>query len=228
MADFAFDEHVASVFDDMALRSIPLYDQVHRIIPNILDKICIEPIRIYDLGCATGTTITLISKWLKKKEISGYFFAVDNSEAMLKVCKDKFNAHQVTNVEMIHRKVQDVFIDSASLVIMNYTLQFVPLRERQKILKRIYQGLNPGGVFIFSEKIKGTGNTGKLVDDLHRDFKNFNGYSRLEIAQKRESLENILIPLTMNEQIHMLKRAGFVDIQIVFCLYNFICLLGMK
>ena len=224
--DFVFDEHVASVFDDMAVRSIPIYDQVHRMILNILRKIYTKPGRIYDLGPATGETIALISRWFKKKGLSGHFFAVDSSESMLNVCRTKLN--DVSNVEMIHRKVQDVSIESASVVIMNYTLQFIPLNERKAILRKIYQGLNSGGIFIFSEKIKGRGQTGQLVDHLHRDFKNRNGYSRLEIAQKREALEDILIPLTMEEQMDMLKMAGFTDIQVIFSLYNFICVLGIK
>ncbi len=115
------------------------------------------------------------------------------------------------------------------MVIMNYTLQFIPRDRRLGLVKKIYDSLNTGGVFIFSEKIVSSNTSvNDLLTDLYYDFKRRNGYSELEISQKREALENVLIPLTAEEQMELLQKAGFVKCEVLFRWYNFACFIGIK
>ena len=226
--DFVFDETVAGVFDDMVARSVPFYNEIHRVILDIVDKTSKSPLIIYDLGCSTGTTITLIDQLLQEKKTKASFFAVDNSPAMLKICREKLKRNGVKNVEIICQDLQKVPIVSADIVIMNYTMQFLPVEERIIILKKIYNGLSQHGLFIMSEKIKCDSSLNVLIEELYHEFKRKNGYSELEIARKREALENVLIPLNIPEQMQMLEDSGFAKKEMIFRFYNFACFLGIK
>ncbi|MCY4524458.1 MAG: carboxy-S-adenosyl-L-methionine synthase CmoA [Halobacteriovoraceae bacterium] len=226
--DFVFDQNVAAVFDDMVERSVPFYHEIHRVILDIVDKTRNGDLVIYDLGCSTGTTICLIHDLLQKKGVEGFFFAVDNSPAMLKICREKFKRENVRNVEIICNDLQNVRITSAQIVIMNYTMQFIPPADRMKIIKGIHRGLDPNGFFILSEKIKCHSSMSGIIEELYYDFKRKNGYSELEISQKREALENILTPLSVDRQMKMLDESGFRKKEMIFRFYNFACFLGIK
>jgi tRNA (cmo5U34)-methyltransferase len=227
--EFKFNEDVANCFDDMLSRSIPFYDEIHRIITDILDRAFIDGKKIYDLGCSTGTTINIISDHLKKSGKTSNFIGVDNSGPMIKKCQEKMNANNVKNVELICDDIENVEINNADMIIMNYTLQFIDVEKRLGLLKNIFNGLNKGGVFIFSEKINcDTKSVDGLFTELYYDFKRRNGYSELEIAQKREALENVLRPLAPDQHISLLKIAGFDKVEILFRWYNFACFIGIK
>jgi len=225
--DFEFNEEVATVFDDMVSRSIPFYSEIHRIILDIISKSFLDGDTIYDLGCSTGNTLSFISDFLGDRKSN--LIGVDNSPSMLSVCSKKFNENGIKNVELIQSDIENVDYKKCGIFIMNYTLQFINPLNRLKLLQKIYQSLRPGGVFILSEKIKVENNEiDDLFIDLYYDFKRRNGYSELEIAQKREALEKVLNPLTPTSQIELLKMAGFKKVEVLFRWYNFASYIGIK
>ncbi len=227
--DFKFNSSVADVFDDMVTRSVPFYDEIHFIIKDILNKTTFDNGLIYDLGCSTGTTIALMYSHLKTQKRFPSFIGVDNSAPMIKQCRQKLAQKQIKNYTLICKNIEQLDFLPSNLIVMNYTLQFVDPKIREMILKKIYSSLVPGGIFILSEKISCTN---KKIDDLfidlYYDFKKRNGYSELAIAQKREALENILIPLTPSKQMAMLKKAGFKKNDLLFKWYNFASFIGIK
>jgi tRNA (cmo5U34)-methyltransferase len=225
---FEFNSDVASVFDDMISRSVPLYGEVQTLCGLLCAKICTPGACVVDLGCSTGTTILEIFRALAPQKVR--FIGVDNSPAMLDVCRQKLKQQQVfPEPILVCANLDQYVISGADVVLLNYTLQFVPPAERLIILSRIYEGLQPGGYLILSEKVchSDTGNQ-SLLTDLHHDFKRSNGYSELEIARKRDSLENILIPLTLEENISLLQSAGFTAIDVVNKAFTFTTLIARR
>ncbi|WP_127714264.1 carboxy-S-adenosyl-L-methionine synthase CmoA [Halobacteriovorax sp. HLS] len=226
---FEFNQEVAEVFDDMVSRSVPFYDEIHRITLDLIDR-NYNGGAIYDLGCSTGTTISIIDKHFKEKSRkSPDYIGIDNSQPMLEKCEQKLSQNGVQNVKLECKNIQDVQFRKSGLVIMNYTLQFIKPTQRADLLKKVYKSLDKGGMFILSEKIKSSGHTiNDLLIELYYDFKRRNGYSELEISQKREALENVLIPLTPEKQMEQLRKAGFKKVEMIFRWYNFACYLGVK
>jgi tRNA (cmo5U34)-methyltransferase len=226
---FQFTQDVADVFDDMINRSVPFYREIHQLILDLVERYYNGHGKIYDLGCSTATTICLINQYLKQKNIQPYFVAVDNSSPMIEKAKEKCLAHQLNNVEFIEGKIEEISFESAEVVIMNYTLQFLPIQERATLLKNIYQSLKPGGILIISEKITSPlPEIQETITDLYYDFKKRNGYNEMEIAQKREALENVLIPISPDDQIEMFNQAGFEKSEMIFRWYNFASYIGVK
>lgn len=226
---FTFNDQVAEVFDDMVTRSVPFYDEIHAIILDLVDKFYVEDSLVYDLGCSTGTTISLISKHLQNKKINSRFTGVDNSKSMILKCEDKLRKNKVNNATLIHDDIDNIDFRPCQMAIMNYTLQFIDPKKRQALISKIYKSLAPGGIFILSEKIKSSGKTvNELLIELYHDFKKRNGYSELEIARKRDTLENVLIPLTADRQLELLKESGFKKVEQIFRWYNFSCFIGIK
>lgn len=222
---FSFNEEVATVFDDMVRRSVPFYDEIHKILCDLLNYHYQKNDIIYDLGHSTGTTIKILNNFLDDK--SGQFIGVDNSKAMIKKSREKLG--HLSNVQIIEDDISNIEFKECGIVIMNYTLQFIPVKKRETLLKKIYQALRPGGIFILSEKIESNSKViQNLLTDLYYDFKRRNGYSELEISQKREALENVLIPLTPTEQLKMLQKSGFKEPEMIFRWYNFSSFIGIK
>lgn len=227
---FEFNHDVAEVFDDMVNRSIPFYSQVHEIIEDLLKYHLKNNDKIYDLGCSTGTTLLNISNWVsanKYKNIS--LVGIDNSPAMIHKCHEKWKRQGIKNATAICGTIEDYPLKKCSVVIMNYTLQFIPPKLRKKLVKKIIQALRPGGILIISEKLKSTNQEIQcLLTDLYYDFKRHNGYSELEISQKRQALDDVLIPWTAEQQIKLLKNSGFKKTEMVFRWYNFGTFIGVK
>ena len=225
--DFEFNAEVANVFDDMVSRSIPFYGEIHKIILDILSKSFEEGDRIYDLGCSTGNTLSSISRFLGERKSN--LIGIDNSSSMLSVCEKKFKDQGITNIDLINVDLENIEFQTSGSIIMNYTLQFINPLKRLELLQKIYRSLRLGGIFILSEKIKvENSEIDSLFIDLYYDFKRRNGYSELEISQKREALEKVLNPLTPTSQIELLKMAGFKKVEVLFRWYNFACYLGIK
>lgn len=226
---FEFNHDVAEVFDDMVSRSVPFYDEIHRIILDLVDRKYDEG-AIYDLGCSTATTISILDKHFKKRGLSSPdYIGIDNSAPMLEKAQEKIKKNKVKTAELVCSDIADVNFRKSGMIIMNYTLQFIKPNARPDLLKKIYKSLDKGGMFILSEKIKCSGHTvNDLLIELYYDFKRRNGYSELEISQKREALENVLIPITPEKQIELLKKAGFKKVEMIFRWYNFACYLGVK
>ncbi|MCO4754003.1 MAG: carboxy-S-adenosyl-L-methionine synthase CmoA [Bacteriovoracaceae bacterium] len=226
---FEFNEDVAMVFDDMVSRSVPFYNEVHSILLDILDRTYSGKGPIVDLGCSTATTICLIDKHLKNKDFMPSFIGVDNSESMVKKAQEKLEKEGVRSAEIKCMNISDFRIPDSEVVVMNYTLQFIPKDKRPDVLSKVYNALQDGGTFLLAEKIISTEpEINDLMIELYYDFKRRNGYSELEISQKREALENVLVPLTPKEQINNLKSAGFEKVEMLFRWYNFCCYLCKK
>jgi tRNA (cmo5U34)-methyltransferase len=230
---FVFDQQVANCFDDMAKRSIPFYQEIHRIIGEIALKLPLSPdAPIYDLGCSTGSTIEVLASQLLAANIDQTsFIGVDNSPEMIKKCQEKLS--KTIPDQQLELACSDLtkypFDRPSHLIIMNYTLQFIPKSERVALLSKIYQALLPGGVLILSEKILGINEqTEKIFTTLYYDFKRRNGYTEREIERKKEALEQSLHPMSAKEQHQLLCESGFTQYDTMFQWYNFASFIGIK
>ena len=222
---FEFDEEVASVFDDMLNRSVPFYSEMLDLSTDIALAYLNEGDRVYDLGCSTASTlIALANKSNCKLQLTG----IDNSHAMLKRAKNKCKAFGA-EIELICDDILSVNLLKSKVVISNYTLQFIRPLEREKLVKKVYESLDDGGVFIFSEKVISQDKVlNKRLIDKYYDFKIEKGYSQYEIAQKRESLENVLIPYTEDENKKMMTDCGFESCETLFKWVNFATFIAIK
>jgi tRNA (cmo5U34)-methyltransferase len=222
---FEFDESVASVFDDMLSRSIPFYTEVLNLVCELSLKYAHENSLITDLGCSTANTLLAISK---KAKFPLQLTGIDNSEAMCERARQKIKAYGA-NIKLVNGDIMEQSFGINSVIIANYTFQFIRPPKRAELAKKIYESLDMGGVCIFSEKIiyENKGLNKKIVD-LYLAFKKRQGYSDFEITQKREALENVLVPYTENENIEMMKTAGFHEIVSVFKYANFAAFLAIK
>ncbi|WP_333804346.1 carboxy-S-adenosyl-L-methionine synthase CmoA [Sulfurospirillum sp.] len=222
---FEFDEDVAVVFDDMLERSIPFYKEV---IDLTCKTICLhvkEGAWIVDLGCSTANTLLALHKRSNK---SYHLLGIDNAEAMLHIARQKTHAYGA-KIELVSADITQVDLSSHDVIIANYMLQFIRPLQRAEFVAKIYEALNPNGLFVFSEKIVFEDKElNKQMIDLYYDFKRQQGYSDFEIAQKREALENVLIPYTEDENKAMLKGAGFETIETIFKWGNFATFIAKK
>jgi tRNA (cmo5U34)-methyltransferase len=226
--DFVFNERVAQVFDDMLDRSIPFYCEVIHAIARILDTTLENKSGIVDLGCATGSTLLQLSSLLEKRDFQ--YTGIDNSAAMLDKARLKAELFSKQDyLSFIQGDIMDIDHPGSSAFILNYTLQFIRPINRERLLKQIWSNLLPGGICILSEKIIShhPGLNRKFIDIYHT-FKKERGYSELEIAKKREALENILIPCSLEENKAMLASAGFVEVEPFFQWFNFVSFIGIK
>lgn len=227
-SDFKFGANVAKVFDDMVSRSVPFYGEMQRMMAELAADHAKEGTDIYDLGCSTGTTMIGMDTMVNP---SVRFVGIDDSQEMLDKCKAKFD--EIGFARPYDLRLADlgqgVKIENASVVVLCLTLQFVRPIYREKLIRDIYEGLNPGGALILIEKILAEEST------FNRDFikhyynyKRRNHYSELEISQKREALENVLIPYKLSEDVSLLRDRGFDHCEVFFKWYNFAGLIAIK
>ncbi|MGM0519639.1 MAG: carboxy-S-adenosyl-L-methionine synthase CmoA [Campylobacterota bacterium] len=222
---FEFDEDVASVFDDMLNRSVPFYRQMQRLSINFACNYLKEDDTVYDLGCSTGSTLIELSKTFSQNL---NLVGIDNSKAMIDRASKKAKAFGV-NIDLKNADLHDISYKNAKLIFSNYTLQFIRPLQREKLVKKIFDSLDKEGIFIFSEKvISKDAKLNKQFIDEYYEFKKSQGYSEFEIAQKREALENVLIPYTEDENKQMIKDAGFTHCETVFKWVNFATFIAIK
>jgi tRNA (cmo5U34)-methyltransferase len=225
---FTFDENVAEVFPDMARRSIPGYDVIISTIGQLAAVYAKDNTVIYDLGCSLGAATVSMRRALGSRKVK--IVAVDNSSAMVRRCEGVL-ASYISDVpaEVRLGDVAETDIKNASVVVLNFVLQFIPKEKRNGIISRIYEGLCPGGILILSEKLR---NTDPVMEDLltqrYFDFKRSNGYSELEISQKRTALENVLVSDTWDDIRSRLNESGFSHADRWFQTYNFCSIVAVK
>ncbi len=229
ISGFTFDEQVAQVFPDMIKRSVPGYEKIIQTIAMITKRCALNNSNLYDLGCSLGAA-TLSMRSALKETTGCQIIAVDNSTAMVKRCGETIEAYRSEiPVQIINDDICNIQIENASVVVLNFTLQFLSTDKRLELLSNIYQGLLPGGVLVLSEKfIFKDDVTHQLLIDLHLDFKRQHGYSDLEISQKRSSLENVLIAETVTEHCQRLQKAGFKHNNLWFQCFNFGSIISIK
>lgn len=222
---FEFDDEVAIVFDDMLERSIPFYKEVIQLTCKVICLHVKHAGSVVDLGCSTANTLLSL---YKQSDKSLHLLGIDNAKAMLRLANQKIHAYGA-KIELLEADITDVVLSDKDAIIANYMLQFIRPLKRQAFVERVYNALEENGIFIFSEKIVFEDKRlNKQMIDLYYDFKKEQGYSEFEIAQKREALENVLIPYTEEENRAMLKSAGFKSVDILFKWGNFATFIAKK
>lgn len=226
--DFRFDDSVVAVFPDMIKRSVPGYQAIINMIGELAERYAQEGSVCYDLGSSLGAATLAMGRRIKHQ--SCRIVSVDNSAAMVKRAEAILKQGQATiPVELRCEDITETEISNASVVVLNFTLQFIPVAERDELIKRIYAGLLPGGVLILSEKVCfDDPQYQNLMTELHHNFKRANGYSELEIAQKRTALENVLRPESLATHQQRFKKAGFASSDVWFQCLNFASMLAIK
>ncbi len=228
VADFVFGEKIASVFDDMLERSIPFYQEIQRMIVEMAVDFAVEGTNVYDLGCSTGTTLINIGENISRKV---KFIGIDSSQDMLARCKQTLSKRRFAGeYELICSDLNHgVAVENASVVLMVLTLQFIRPLKRDKVISDIVRGLNENGCLILVEKVLGEDSLfNRLFIKYYYDMKKRNGYSELEISQKREALENVLIPYKLLENRELLLKEGFRYCDVFFKWYNFCGMVAVK
>lgn len=228
VGDFVFDARVAEVFEDMINRSVPGYRTIISMIGVLAARYCQPDSRVYDLGCSLGAATFAMGAQIPHQQYR--LIAVDNSPAMMEGLAGRLANRPVgPPVELVQGDVREVEIQDASVVVLNFTLQFIPLADRDLLLQRIHAGMRPGGVLILSEKIRFPDpDTDRLFIDLHHRFKEDMGYSRLEISRKRAALENVLLPETIEAHRRRAVAAGFPHLDVWFQCFNFTSMVAFK
>ena len=229
---FRFDERVARVFPDMLRRSIPGYAASLEAIGSLAARYVTAGTHCYDLGCSLGAATLAMRQGIAAEGCT--IFAVDVAPAMVARCReiiaedDRLNAPQ-TDVVVIEDDIRNVDIVNASMVVLNYTLQFLAPEDRDAMIARIHHGMNDGGLLVLSEKVVDENeHMEELLVDLHHEHKRRNDYSALEIARKRAALENVLVPETVRSHRLRLERAGFRHTAVWLRYFNFVSIIAIR
>ncbi len=225
---FQFNEAVAAVFPDMLERSIPGYAASIVTIGSLAQRYVRAETHCFDLGCSLGAATLAMRHNIA--EPGCQIHAIDSSTAMIQRCKKIIaDDDAVIPVEVVTADIRNVGIQNASMVVMNYTLQFLPIADRDDVIGKIYQGMNDGGVFVLSEKIKDDDQKIEdLLVDLHHEHKKRNAYSDSEISRKRAAIENVLIPESLDDHRARLSTAGFNHVGVWQRHFNFVSLVAFK
>lgn len=229
MVDFTFDERVVAVFPDMIQRSVPGYGMIIANIGILAGKYAQAGSHCYDLGCSLGAASLAMRQGITVPDCD--IIAVDNSPAMIGRARELLaqDRESTVPITMHCADIQDFAIENASVVVLNFTLQFITPKQRLALLQGIHAGLRPGGILILSEKIAfAEPEREHFHVEMHHDFKRANGYSDLEISQKRSALEKVMIPETLTCHRDRLRTAGFSDPELWFQCFNFVSLVAVR
>lgn len=228
--DFNFGRDTAVVFDDMLGRSVPFYAEIQRMTGELVADFAADGTSIYDLGCSTCTSFLEVARFLPP-DVSPRFVGVDSSAEMLEIAGRKLKEEAFPHpYELRHGDLdKGVVIDNASVVLLVLTLQFVRPLQRERLIRMIREGLTDSGCLILVEKVLGENSTfNRLFINHYYEMKRRNGYSEMEIAQKREALENVLIPYRLEENKELLRKCGFGHVDVYFKWYNFCAMIATK
>lgn len=228
IGDFTFDERVAEVFPDMIQRSVPGYSNIISAIGMLAERFAKPHSKVYDLGCSLGAATLSMRRHIQQEGCQ--ILAIDNSSAMVERCKLHVNAYRSdTPVTVLEADIREIEIEDASVVVLNFTLQFLSPEDRLALLKKIYAGLRPGGILIVSEKyVFENEASNELLIDLHHDFKRANGYSELEVSQKRSAIENVMRPDSIQIHKDRFNEIGFSSYEVWFQCFNFGSMFAIK
>ena len=228
ISDFAFDEQVASVFDDMLYRSIPAYRELIAMMGVFAQRFYQNDTLCYDLGCSLGASSISIAKSLQGRSVR--IIAVDSSQAMLDRCQHTLQHNALDQyVETRLADITQLSYEPASLIVLNFTLQFIAPQQRSVLLDALYRCLVPGGALVLSEKCHSDDAQAQtFIEQLYYQFKKANGYSELEIAQKREALEKVLMTQTPEDHLTTLQGLGFKEVYCWFHSFQFHSFVAVK
>ena len=231
ISDFTFNEAVVRVFPDMIKRSVPGYPTIVENIGVLAAQFAQPDSALYDLGCSLGAVSQALRRHVQAEGCR--VIAVDNSDAMVQRCREYLHAQdsmfqELLPVEVTQGDILELDFQPCSVVALNFTLQFIAPEQRLELLRRIRQSLLPGGALILSEKLQFTDpGEQQLLTDLHIGFKRANGYSELEIAQKRSALDNVMKPDSLEQHRERLLAAGFSKVVLWFQCLNFSSLIAL-
>lgn len=228
VGEFRFGEDVAGVFDDMVSRSVPFYQELQRMAVELARTFAKSGTRVYDLGCSTGTTLLQLAQACRGLEVQ--LVGVDNSEAMLGRARKKLaDANCLDRCVLTNADLDDLGVENASVILMVLTLQFIRPARREALIRRLAEGLVGDGALILVEKtVSGDPRLNRMFIDYYHDFKGRQGYSQLEVARKRDALENVLIPYRLDENLKLLARNGFTTVEVFFRWYNFAGIVAVR
>lgn len=222
---FEFDAQIAAVFDDMLKRSVPFYEEAMALTQRFALAYLADGGRLYDLGCSTASTLLGIERQMA---VQAELIGIDNAASMLEQARRKLDVFH-SDIVLEHSDIMTYEYKTAEVFIANYTLQFIRPLVRKELLKKLYEALKPGGVFIFSEKVVSEDKRlNKLMIDTYYTFKKAQGYSEYEIMHKREALENVLIPYSERENKAMVSDCGFTQCETLFRWANFATFIAIK
>ena len=229
---FRFNEDVAKVFPDMLQRSIPGYAATIEAIGSLAARYVLPETNCYDLGCSLGAATIAMRQGIQNAGCR--IVAVDTAPAMTERCReivaedDRLFA-PATSVEVVEGDIRDVEITNASMVVLNYTLQFLSMEDRDSLMRSIHAGQHAGGLLVLSEKVVDSNAVmEQLLVALHHEHKRRNDYSALEISRKRAALENVLIPETVSAHRNRLQQAGFRHASVWLRYFNFVSIIAIK
>ena len=224
---FRFDETVTQVFDDMLQRSVPLYQESIQRQAQLMSRFYQPGTRVYDLGCSNGNLGLKILGEMADRPFS--MVAVDSSAPMIRAYADRLQRYPHHHVDLVCGMLENLKIENASVVLINLTLQFFSPNKRDQLINTIFKGMTAGGVLLLTEKVI---HSSPLMDalqlDFYKCFKMENGYSQLEISQKRDALEKVLIPDTLDVHRHRIFNAGFASFDIWMKWFNFASMMAVK
>jgi len=228
LSPFEFNEGVVRVFDDMIHRSVPFYDEIIRRQVQLTTRFYQPDSVIYDLGCSNGNFGLGLCEEMGESRFE--MVAVDNSPPMLQVYRERLAALPGSPaIRLVCADICSTGLTGASVVVINLTLQFLPLAKREALLQKVFRALLPGGILLLVEKVvQEDRELNALEQDFHYRFKKEMGYSELEISQKREALEKVLIPESLEQHLQRLRRVGFRQLEVWFKWFNFAALLCRK
>ncbi len=225
---FKFNKAVVDVFDDMLCRSVPMYKETVYRQAQLTAMHYQKGSRIYDLGCSHGNLGVCLIKEMGEQKFE--MIAVDNSMPMLDAYRKRaLCSPGKGNIQFICENIQDTIIENASVVIINLTLQFLSIDLRDTLIKKVFDALLPEGILMMTEKVVHQDQgLDALQQEFHHRFKKENGYSDLEISQKRDALENVLVCETIEGHLKRLETAGFEKTDIWQKWFNFAAFIGRK
>lgn len=227
-SDFTFDETVSVAFDDMVGRSVPYYDEMQRMTGEMAADFAVDGTNLYDLGCATATTFLYLDPLIPQ---GVHFVGIDNSPDMLDQGRLKMaEAGMKRRFSFLEADLnKGVHLENASVAVMILTLQFVRPLYREQLVRQVFSGMNENGCLILIEKlIQQDSLFNRLFINYYYNMKRRHGYSEMEISQKREALENVLIPYRFEENYQLLKDTGFRYVEEFFRWYNFCGIVAVK
>jgi tRNA (cmo5U34)-methyltransferase len=229
---FRFNDEVAAVFPDMLRRSIPGYAASLEAIGSLAARYVRANSNCYDLGCSLGAASLAMRQGIRAEGCR--IVAIDNAPAMIERCRNIVQEECLREpagapIEVVPGDILEARLSNASMVVLNYTLQFLPVAERDTLIKRIFEGLNDGGLLVLSEKVVDPDPAMEaLLVDLHHEHKRRNDYSALEISRKRAALENVLVPETVKQHRERLLRAGFGSAAVWLRYFNFVSIIAIR
>ena len=227
---FEFNADVVSVFDNMINRSVPLYHEVSRTVVELAKRFYTDGSKIVDVGCSTGTTIEMLAHAFSRINKQVELIGVDPSRDMLDEAQSKLDPFSDQHkVSLVETEAHDASYENASVVIMNYTLQFIPVMERRSLLAKIQRQMRPGGMLFLSEKVRSNHAAVQEVTTLQYErFKEGAGYSRTEIERKKEALDRVLVPLSYQEMSELLSDVGYKQVEPILRWHNFTSFIALK